>query len=111
LARGRDPPAALRAPRWHFADTRLDIPVVHDDQHGTVSASAAVRAHGQPWHVHFTESGTVADKSAAGAAMGLAIRLTELGPERFGVCQAPPCPGVFIDTASTGPGDTAPSAA
>lgn len=48
---------------------------------------------GQPWHVHFTESGTVADKYAAGAAMGLAIRLTGLGPERFGACQAPPRPG------------------
>ena len=55
---------------------------------------------GQPWHVHFTESGTVADKYAAGAAMGLAIRLTELGLERFGVCQAPPCQGIFIDTST-----------
>jgi predicted RNA-binding Zn ribbon-like protein len=55
---------------------------------------------GQPWHVHFTESGTVADKYAAGAAMGLAVRLTELGLERFGVCQAAPCQGVFIDTST-----------
>ncbi len=55
---------------------------------------------GQPWHVHFTESGSMADKYAAGAAMGLAVRITELGIERFGVCQAPPCLGVFIDTSS-----------
>ena len=55
---------------------------------------------GQPWHVHFTESGTVADKYAAGAAMGLAVRLTELGIERFGICQAAPCQGVFIDTSA-----------
>ena len=53
---------------------------------------------GQPWHVHFTDSGSVADKYAAGAAMGLAVRITDLGIERFGVCQAPPCLGVFIDT-------------
>jgi predicted RNA-binding Zn ribbon-like protein len=53
---------------------------------------------GQPWHVHFTESGSVADKYAAGAAMGLAVRITDLGVERFGVCQAAPCLGVFIDT-------------
>jgi predicted RNA-binding Zn ribbon-like protein len=53
---------------------------------------------GQPWHVHYTESGSVADKYAAGAVMGLAVRLTDLGIERFGVCQAPGCPGVFIDT-------------
>lgn len=55
---------------------------------------------GQPWHVHFTESGSMADKYAAGAAMGLAVRITELGIERFGVCQAPPCMGVFIDISS-----------
>jgi predicted RNA-binding Zn ribbon-like protein len=53
---------------------------------------------GQPWHVHYTESGSMSDKYAAGAAMGLAVRLTELGLGRFGVCQAAPCPGVFIDT-------------
>jgi predicted RNA-binding Zn ribbon-like protein len=55
---------------------------------------------GQPWHVHFTESGSVSDKYAAGAAMGLAVRLAELGIDRFGVCQAEPCQGVFIDTSS-----------
>jgi predicted RNA-binding Zn ribbon-like protein len=56
---------------------------------------------GQPWHVHFTESGSVADKYAAGASMGLAVRLTDLGIERFGLCQAPPCRGVFIDTSAS----------
>jgi predicted RNA-binding Zn ribbon-like protein len=53
---------------------------------------------GQPWHVHYTESGSMSDKYAAGAAMGLAVRLAELGLERFGVCQAAPCTGVFVDT-------------
>lgn len=53
---------------------------------------------GQPWHVHYTESGSVADRYAAGAVMGLAVRLTDLGIERFAVCQAPGCRGVFIDT-------------
>ena len=47
--------------------------------------------------MHYTESGSVADKYAAGAAMGLAVRLTDLGIERFGTCQAPGCQGVFID--------------
>ncbi|HEV3381577.1 MAG TPA: CGNR zinc finger domain-containing protein [Trebonia sp.] len=55
---------------------------------------------GQPWHVHYTESGSMADKYAAGAAMGLAVRLAELGIERFGICQATPCKGVFIDTSA-----------
>src|SRR6202012_2696671 len=39
---------------------------------------------GQAWHVHYTESGSMSDKYAAGAAMGLAVRLTELALERFG---------------------------
>jgi predicted RNA-binding Zn ribbon-like protein len=46
---------------------------------------------GQAWHVHYTESGSMSDKYAAGAAMGLGI-------DRFGVCQAAPCQGVFVDT-------------
>jgi predicted RNA-binding Zn ribbon-like protein len=54
----------------------------------------------QPLHVHYTESGSVADKYAAGAVMGLAVRIAELGIERFGVCQAAPCQGVFIDTST-----------
>ena len=53
---------------------------------------------GQSWHVHYTESGSMSDKYAAGAAMGLAVRLADLGLDRFGVCQAAPCQGVFIDT-------------
>lgn len=55
----------------------------------------------QPWHVHYTDSGSVADKYAAGAVMGLAVRLTDVGIDRFGVCQAPGCPGVFIDTSTS----------
>jgi predicted RNA-binding Zn ribbon-like protein len=55
----------------------------------------------QPWHVHYTESGSVADKYAAGAVMGLAVRLTDLGIDRFGTCQAAGCPGVFIDVSSS----------
>jgi predicted RNA-binding Zn ribbon-like protein len=53
---------------------------------------------GQAWHVHYTESGSMSDKYAAGAAMGLAVRLADLGIDRFGVCQATPCQGVFVDT-------------
>ena len=56
----------------------------------------------QPWHVHYTESGSMSDKYAAGAAMGLAVRLADLGLDRFGVCQAAPCQGVFIDTSLDG---------
>ena len=55
----------------------------------------------QPWHVHYTESGSVADKYAAGAVMGLAVRLSDVGIDRFGVCQAAGCQGVFIDTSTS----------
>jgi len=55
----------------------------------------------QPWHVHYTESGSVADKYAAGAVMGLAVRLSDVGLDRFGVCQAAGCRGVFIDTSTS----------
>jgi predicted RNA-binding Zn ribbon-like protein len=51
----------------------------------------------QPWHVHYTESGSVADKYAAGAVMGLAVVVSDLGLSRFGICQSPGCGGVFID--------------
>jgi predicted RNA-binding Zn ribbon-like protein len=53
---------------------------------------------GQAWHVHYTESGSVADKYAAGATMGLAVVLSDLGLDRFGICRAPGCGGVFIDS-------------
>jgi predicted RNA-binding Zn ribbon-like protein len=56
----------------------------------------------QAWHVHYTESGSMSDKYASGAAMGLAVRLADLGLDRFGVCQAAPCLGVFIDTSANG---------
>jgi predicted RNA-binding Zn ribbon-like protein len=42
----------------------------------------------------------MSDKYAAGAAMGLAVRLADLGLDRFGICQAAPCQGVFIDTSA-----------
>lgn len=51
----------------------------------------------QPWHVHYIENGSVADRYAAGAVMGLTVRIAELGVDRFGICQAVPCDGVFVD--------------
>jgi predicted RNA-binding Zn ribbon-like protein len=55
---------------------------------------------GQPWHVHYTESGSVADKYAAGAVMGLAVVLSDLRLDRFGSCRSAGCQGVFIDYGS-----------
>lgn len=53
---------------------------------------------GQRWHLHLTESGSVADKYAAGAVMGLAVLATEVGIDRLGVCQAASCSAAFLDT-------------
>ena len=53
---------------------------------------------GQCWHLHLTESGSVADKYAAGAVMGLAVLATDLGTERLGLCQATSCNAAFLDT-------------
>jgi predicted RNA-binding Zn ribbon-like protein len=53
---------------------------------------------GQPWHLHLTDGGSVADRYAAASAMGLAILLTRLGPERLGVCQGQSCGAVFVDS-------------
>jgi predicted RNA-binding Zn ribbon-like protein len=87
--------AACAAGDGDEAAARLNSLLIRHPVHPQLS-----RHDGQHWHVHFTESGTVADQYAAGAAMGLAVRLTELGLERSGVCQAPPCQGVFIDTST-----------
>jgi predicted RNA-binding Zn ribbon-like protein len=53
---------------------------------------------GQRWHLHLTESGSVADKYAAGAVMGLAVLATEIGIDRLGICQAAGCEAAFLDT-------------
>src|SRR5271165_4330558 len=87
--------AACAAGDGEGAAARLNELLIQHPVHPQLSGH-----DGQPWHVHYTESGSVADNYAAGAAMGLAVRLTDLGIERFGVCQAAPCQGVFIDTSA-----------
>lgn len=53
------------------------------------------------WHLHLAEATpSVAAGYGAGACMGLAVQLTQLGIERLGMCQATPCSDVFIDTST-----------
>jgi predicted RNA-binding Zn ribbon-like protein len=60
-----------------------------------------VSAHdGQRWHLHITEGGSVPDRYAAGAAMGLAVYISAEGLDRLAICRAAPCRNVFIDTSS-----------
>ena len=54
------------------------------------------RHDGQPWHLHHAESGSVADKYAAGAVLGLTRVVTELGPDRLRTCETAWC-NVFVD--------------
>jgi len=51
---------------------------------------------GQHWHIHLVESGSTADRHAAGAIAGLTGLVTESGTERLGVCAAAGCERVFI---------------
>jgi predicted RNA-binding Zn ribbon-like protein len=61
------------------------------------------RHDGEPWHLHYhgTEEG-LATGWAAGCAAGLAVVLG--GPEwgRLGVCTAPRCDRVYVDTSRNG---------
>jgi predicted RNA-binding Zn ribbon-like protein len=54
------------------------------------------RHDGQRWHMHLVDSGSVADRYAAGAIAGLTGLITESGTRRLGVCAAPGCERVFV---------------
>jgi predicted RNA-binding Zn ribbon-like protein len=61
------------------------------------------RHDGQPWHLHFHG----ADRSlptgwAAGCATGLAVVLGSEACDRLGVCTAPRCDRVYVDTSRNG---------
>ena len=51
----------------------------------------------QPWHVHLSESGSVTDRYAAAAVIGLSLLVSGLGIERLGICAIASCDRVFID--------------
>ena len=56
--------------------------------------------HDGRWHLHITESGSIPDRYAAGAAMGLAVYVSAEGLDRLAVCASGSCQNVFIDTSS-----------
>ena len=55
---------------------------------------------GQRWHLHLAVSADGTDDAAAGAVMGLAAVVAELGADRLGRCQEPRCLRAFLDTSS-----------
>jgi predicted RNA-binding Zn ribbon-like protein len=52
---------------------------------------------GEPWHVHLSESGSVTDRYAAAAVIGLSLLVSALGMERLGICAIASCDRVYID--------------
>jgi predicted RNA-binding Zn ribbon-like protein len=57
------------------------------------------RHDGEPWHLHFTSThDSLVQGWAAGCATGLAIVLGTDDRGRLGVCAAPRCDRVYIDT-------------
>ena len=52
----------------------------------------------QRWHVHLASQGSVADRFAAGAVIGLALTVSLVGVSRLGICAIASCPQVFIDS-------------
>jgi predicted RNA-binding Zn ribbon-like protein len=61
------------------------------------------RHDGQPWHLHFhAASKSLPDGWAAGCATGLAVVLGGDLQDRLGVCTAPRCDRVYVDTSRNG---------
>jgi predicted RNA-binding Zn ribbon-like protein len=62
------------------------------------------RHDGETWHIHFHAAGEHSRVSgwAAGCATGLAIVLGGEHSDRLGVCTAPHCDRVYVDTSRNG---------
>jgi predicted RNA-binding Zn ribbon-like protein len=65
---------------------------------------ALERHDNEPWHVHFhaADERSLAKGWAAGCATGLAIVLGGEYHDRLGVCTAPHCDRVYVDTSRNG---------
>ncbi len=67
-----------------------------------------IAGHGEPvagggphWHLHLADqAGNAASAYAATACMGLAVRITGLGSDRLGVCDATGCRNTYVDTST-----------
>jgi hypothetical protein len=56
------------------------------------------------WHMHLDESGSIADRYAAGAIFGLATVVAQYGPSHLGICAVPDCRSAFAEPSSGRPG-------
>jgi predicted RNA-binding Zn ribbon-like protein len=61
------------------------------------------RHDGEPWHLHFhAADGSLPNGWAAGCGTGLAVVLGGERHDRLGVCTAPRCDRVYVDTSRNG---------
>ncbi len=58
------------------------------------------RHDGLHWHMHLADSGSVAERYAAGAACGLATVVAQFGANRLGICAIASCQCAFIDAST-----------
>ena len=77
---------------------------VNDLLAATGAHPALDRHDGEPWHIHFhsADESSPAAGWAAGCATGLAIVLGGELHDRLGVCTAPHCDRVYVDTSRNG---------
>ncbi|HEY6493910.1 MAG TPA: CGNR zinc finger domain-containing protein [Trebonia sp.] len=84
---------------------------IDDAAHRVNRLLAATGAHpalerhdGEPWHIHFhsADETSLAKSWAAGCATGLAVVLGGELYDRLGVCTAPHCDRVYVDTSRNG---------
>jgi predicted RNA-binding Zn ribbon-like protein len=77
---------------------------VNDMLVATGAHPALERHDGEPWHIHFHSADETSRVKgwAAGCATGLAIVLGGELYDRLGVCTAPHCDRVYVDTSRNG---------
>ena len=97
---------ALRAVFDAMADGRTDTAA---DLVNEMLARTGARPHldrhdGEPWHLHFhsADEASMVKGWQAGCATGLAIVLGGELYDRLGVCTAPHCDRVYVDTSRNG---------
>jgi predicted RNA-binding Zn ribbon-like protein len=84
---------------FEAADEAGTARLVNDLLTESATTPQMARHNGGRWHMHYwSVKGSIADRLAAIAAMGLAAVMCEFGRERFGVCAADDCGDVFVDT-------------
>jgi predicted RNA-binding Zn ribbon-like protein len=60
-----------------------------------------VRHDRSRWHLHLDDSGSLADRYAAGAIGSLATIAAQFGMNHFGICAIPDCRAAFIDASAS----------